>query len=371
VGFDELSPVEQWYLTASGLDCDAYGLLRPANGLLPPKLVSKEAALLLLTLQRPQRIPLLIASIFGDDPSPLSALVADGVLEVEHDGVFVSGGAALRLVAPQAAPIASPERGLATAAIEYAASYEGLDAVSLAQRIYLFGRRPCTPERRRRFATDADLLSFLCADSDIPNLLSSAWTFDTESDGSWLVWSTGSRSARLTHKLYISPQFEVMPRLFAATVRALVRAECEHFKVGRGGDGVCRPDKMVAYFASLEQLHACATLIEADLATSDLSAASSQGVPFTAGIDRSGFLSWGMDPPKLLSSIGSHEFQSWRGWISWRVAIAVLSARGTADERDIVPFVLRRLELDGIDTGTWTPNLAIWRDAAANPGDVA
>jgi hypothetical protein len=162
-----------------------------------------------------------------------------------------------------------------------------------------------------------------------------------------------------------------MPRLFAMAVRAMKRAGCEHFKIGRRGEGVCRPDKMVAYFASLDQLRACASLIEADLLASDVDPRSAHGVPFTASIDAAGFLSWGMDPPELGHVTASFEHQSWRQWVASRVAIAVLSAKGAANPTGVVPFVLERVRLDGIDPDTWAPNLAIWREYAARPEDVA
>src|SRR5215472_6488501 len=81
VAFDDLEPAEQQRLAALREDPDFFGLLKPVNALLPAKSVSREAALLLLALQRPRRIPTLIASIFGDDQSPLLALLSDGVLE--------------------------------------------------------------------------------------------------------------------------------------------------------------------------------------------------------------------------------------------------------------------------------------------------
>jgi hypothetical protein len=76
-----------------------------------------------------------------------------------------------------------------------------------------------------------------------------------------------------------------------------------------------------------------------------------------------------MDPPKL--GHFADEATSWREWIASRVAVALLSAKGAAGGVDATAFVLERLQLDGIDTGTWAPTLAMWRAHAARPEDVA
>jgi hypothetical protein len=372
VAFDELDPTEQQRLAALREDPDFFGLLKPVGSLLPAKSVSKEAALLILTLQHARRIPTLLASMFGEDLSPLHALVADGILEVAHDGGFVSGPEALPLFAGtvRATPPPHPTSRLSIEAIECAASYEGLDAAALARKVYAYGRQPCTEAIRARFARDRDLLSFLAAESPVADLLSEGWTaVDAAADDPWLIWSTRRPTSRLGYKLYVSARLTAMPRVFGVALRAMKRVECDHFKIGRRGEGVCRPDKMVAYFASPDQLHACANLIEKDLV--DPPPGSAHGVPFTAHIDAAGFLTWGMDPPRSPGAHGVLPAESWRGWLASRVAIAVLSAKGAGSAGDIVSFVRDRIALDGIDPATWTPAQAIWRNGTADPRDVA
>ena len=97
------------------------------------------------------------------------------------------------------------------------------------------------------------------------------------------------------------------------------------------------------------------------------------GVAFTAPIDEAGFLAWGIDPPDLGQVGATLQHQSFRQWTAGRVAAAVLSAKasGCVQPSEIVPFALERVALDGIDPATWTPNLALWRDHAARPEDVA
>jgi hypothetical protein len=374
-GFDELEVLEQERLQSLRDDPDLFGVLLPESALLPAKSVSKEAALLFLALQRPQRIPLLLAAIFGDDLGPLHALVADGVFEMEHEGVFVSGPEALDLFAMPGleAPALGPTAKLSSEAIRVAAGYPDLDASQLAQKLYAFGRLPCTSAIRRRFATDADLLSFLCAEEGVADHLSSGWNANANADGQspWLWWGSFGASPHLGHKLYVSAQIEAIPRVFALALRALKRTGCTQFKIGRRAEGMCRPDKMVAYFSSLDELRECAARIESDLGRSDVSPCLAHGVPFAAGIDAAGFLAWGMDPPELTNAAELRDVQSWRQWIAARVAIAILSAKASVRGDDLVAFVLQRIALEGIDPQTWSPNLALWRDHAAGSSDTA
>ena len=79
-------------------------------------------------------------------------------------------------------------------------------------------------------------------------------------------------------------------------------------------------------------------------------------VPFTASIDSEGLLSWGMDPPRFEQVLAGQRYQSWRQWLTGRIAVYTLAAgEGGAD---VQSFVRSRIELDGIDSTTWSPNLA-------------
>ncbi len=87
--------------------------------------------------------------------------------------------------------------------------------------------------------------------------------------------------------------------------------------------------------------------------------AVAQGVPFTAPIDSDGLLSWGMDPPRFEQVLQSQQLQSWRQWLTGRIAVYVLAGREAGT--DVHSFIRNRIELDGVDPVSWTPNLAIWR----------
>ncbi len=375
VGFDDLEQPERSALRALAEDPSFFGLLKPENGLLPSKSVSKSAALLLLSLQSPRRIPTLIESTFGEDTRPLHALIAEGVVEIEHtDGVFVSGAAALRLLqddAPRPVPEHAVSR-LACDAIRYAAQLDGLDAAALSARLYAFGRVPCTASCRRRFAEDGALIALLTGDGATRTLLESSWTRRDREGGAWLSWSRTRSIPSVAYKLYVSPRLPAMPDVFAVALRSLHANRCDHFKIGRGGDGVCRPDKMVAYFSSLDDLRACATHLQAELSAARAAGpGSAQGVPFTAPLDEAGLLTWGIDPPPLAYLTPAFQTQSWRQWITSRVAVALLATKPSSPPDEWPELVFRRLELDGIDCGTWLATPGLWRDAPAPAGGSA
>jgi hypothetical protein len=93
-----------------------------------------------------------------------------------------------------------------------------------------------------------------------------------------------------------------------------------------------------------------------------------QGVPFTSEIAGDGLLSWGMDPPSSEWTALAKGAESWRLWLTHRLARALLSARGaavadTGETAEIEPwrFALERVRLEGIDTDSWTPGGGLWR----------
>jgi len=145
-------------------------------------------------------------------------------------------------------------------------------------------------------------------------------------------------------------------------LEALTAARATQFKVGADASGLLRPDKIVAYFPSYERLAAAA-----DAVLARLDGAPAQGVPFTAEIGGGGLLSWGVDPPDDVRSVLGGSRESWRVWVAHRLAWALLTARNTAidpQEHSLEPwrFALERVRLEGIDTATWTPSAALWKE---------
>jgi hypothetical protein len=179
------------------------------------------------------------------------------------------------------------------------------------------------------------------------------WTTVGE-DPAWIQWRRRDASGSAQFKLYVSPTLRDLPEVFGATVAALGRVACPGFKVGADAFGLLRPDKFVAYFSSLEALQAAAAAIQGGVNGVEV-----QGVPFTGVIDAAGLTSWGMDPPGEAWPASSRH--SWRQWIVERLAVYLVAAKESGSPSP-AEVAVRRLALDGMDTETWTPSLAIWSE---------
>jgi hypothetical protein len=356
IPYDQLQTADREAFRSLSEDADFFGMLFPPEGsALPVKSVSRDAALLFMSLREPACLPHLLDGLFGSGASErLEPLILDGVFEIERSGQFVSGAAAsARLGDPERAAPASKLTRLSSEAIGYAAALELLPVQDVAMRLYRFNTAPATPALHRRFADDVRLFAFLSETNEVVQRLQSRWRSEPVAEA-WLAWSSGASQTPLAYKLYISPTLVDLPAVFAAAVDAFAKVRCTRFKLGRGAFGVLRPDKLVAYFVSLDMLQRAAELILARTVDS-----MAQGVPFTAPIDPGGLLSWGMDPPRFDQVPAWQQVQSWRQWLTGRIATYAQAAR--QDGADIDSFVRSRVELDGVDPLTWTPDLAIWR----------
>ena len=121
--------------------------------------------------------------------------------------------------------------------------------------------------------------------------------------------------------------------------------------------GLLRPDKLVAYCGTYEQLAELARELQSALA-----GCPAQGVPFTGIIDEAGLLSWGTDPPGERLSTAGMDRESWRLWVTNQLAVALIAARAAETEVSPARFAVERLSLEGVDTRTWTPMQTIWHD---------
>jgi len=356
VPFDRLSAHQLQAPGSLSDDPDFFGVLLPAeDSALPIKSVSREAALLFMALREAARLPHLLKSLFGNDASErVRQLILDSVLEVELDGRFVSGPSALTLLGERTnAEPATRLARLSRDAISYAAALEQVPVQELAGRLYLFNATPCTRSWHERLDDEGKFNAFLFEGNGVQERLASNWRRQTVGD-SWLAWRSDEVAHRLPYKLYVSPSPEQLPAVFALVTRALAKTRCRYFKLGRGTFGVLRPDKVVAYFGGLEELHQATELIQAAV-----TGVAAQGVPFTAPIDTQGLLSWGMDPPRFEQVPAEQQHQSWRQWLTSRIAVYVAAARESG--ADVPSFVRNRIALDGVDPVSWNPDLAIWR----------
>jgi hypothetical protein len=118
---------------------------------------------------------------------------------------------------------------------------------------------------------------------------------------------------------------------------------------------VLRPDRLVAYFHDRDSLR-----FTAERLRTTLTGFPAQGVPFSAPLGRDGLLSWGADLEHVLV-FGSHARErSWRGWLTSRLATALVTAHQSAANNPVA-FALDRVALDGVQVRTWAPGARLLR----------
>lgn len=360
--WDRLAPGERAALERLREDPDFYGILRPrgeGSGL-GVKAVDRETALLFLTLREPGALPAYVRPVLGEAAGrTIARLVADGVLEVEREGAFVSGPAAFAEREGEAGE--GRLARLSVAALRYGEALAVDDPLRLSLRLYGYNRRPLTPGWLRTLSSPAAVQEWLgiAAGGAHRAVLERTWRPSPPSEH-WLSWRSrleeaASSSGGSTWKLYVSPVPEALAESFGAILEALAAARAGQFKVGAGAAGLLRPDKIVAYFPSFERLAEAAGAVQDRLA-----GVPAQGVPFTSEIGGDGLLSWGMDPPASGRTWNGRE--SWRLWLTYRLARALLAARGASGGMEPWRFALERLRLEGIDTATWTPASGLWSE---------
>jgi hypothetical protein len=365
VVFDRLPPEEQAFLAEMRADPDFYGILRPNPGSgRTIKSVTRDTALLWLTLQSPGPLPFFVFS--GDAEAAVKVVwefVLDGVLEMEENGSFVAGSEAADLLSNGRRSVMQGQLArLSMLALRYGEKLGFDDPQLLAAWLYQFGRQPVSPFWARRLADSEAVLAFLGAGtgSDLRHRLDADWEIrkDAEVQG-WLAWTSRRRGevgqGKVTHKLYISPQVEAMPDVFA-TVLGVLSTRSAHFKIGSDAAGLLRPDKMVAYFGDQDSLLEVASEL-----TEQLSSVTPHGVPFSAEITPNGLLSWGMDPPQTEHVLTWQEPESWRQWVVRRLAAAMIAAQSNS-HATMTPadFALERLRHEGVDVDDWKPTASIW-----------
>jgi len=326
---------------------------------------SRDVALLLLTLQQPGPLPAYMAEQRNAEiDRAIEQLVLDGILEIEIDGQFVSGAAALQQPALEISQLGRIAE-LSRAATIYAATFDTRDKLDIEARLYRYNYAPITPAWSARIPTYAALREFLALDSGpTATLLNRHWDALPHDDSdAWIQWiargedSVRSRTRDVNYKLYISPVLADLPAVFAAVVEVLAEADAPAFKVGGTARDVARPDKIVAYFRSRERALECGELFCARIGSARV-----QGVPFSAEIGADGLVSWGVDPADIP---GREAQSSWRRWVCRRIAQYLTAA--TASPSPDLPawrFALERLRLDGVDTTTWQPDVSIMNAAA-------
>jgi hypothetical protein len=372
--FDRLAPEQREPLRDLTKDPDFYGVLVPAEGSARKiKSVCRETALLLYTLREPGPLPDYVRATQGDGCNQaIAELVLDEILEIHREGRFVCGSEASDLIYGERespGPQGTLPR-LAQAALEYAQCLDIDDSGKLSARLYFYNRVPLTPSWKRRFPTSDAVAAHLGIDSSGANrrILESGWyrTKPSSQFDGWFHWQSRTErmpesEVRQSYKLYVSPRPEVIADAFRCVAEVLAESPAFHFKVGYDAAGLLRPDKIVIYFSSVEALRNTAGLI-----AQRLQGCAAQGVPFTAAIGDDALLSWGADPLPGMGMLSWQERESWRLWITNRLATSLLVAK-SAPNGGLEPwqFALERLHLDNVDIDTWTPLAAFQQPATA------
>lgn len=326
------------------------------------RLLSCQAALLLLSLEKPGPLPAFVRT--GANSKELESevvrLVLDGLLEVECDGAFVSGPLAAGLEPFEAAPD-SRLSAISLSALRWAAGL-ALPASRLqevAAGLYGFNSLPLSAAQARRWpnrTVTAEWVDSQLGSAGVRYLRRAFAPVPSHSEGGWRSFTRKQPGLeggeQTTFKLYVSPLPEAVPATWSRLIDLLPATKATAFKVGADARGILRSDKIVVYFAEFASLARAAALF-----SEGLSQVPPHGVPFTSEIAGDGLLSWGLDPPDAQSrDVLWSTRPSWRLWLVSRLAEALVGASNHQEFGGTVwKSALERLWLDGIDTATWTP----------------
>ena len=361
--FDRLPLDQQELFNDLTNDPDFFGLLLPRiPGTRTIKSICQDTAFLWRALERPGALPSDVqnSSDYETNQS-IAQLVMDGILEISQGDIFLSGAEAYRVLYPAssaAEPLGLLPR-LSRDALEYGQALDVDDPSSLSMRLYFYNRIPLTSEWARRLPSENEVADFLGI-SDSGQLKHTLKRWSVREDDSpykaWFHWYSrrvrpSSAVQRPGYKLYVSPHPDALPVAMRAVIENLDDREAYGFKVARNAAEMLRPDKLVLYFWDFDGLQRAAGKIALAL-----SGCAIQGVPFTAALGDDGLLSWGIDPALEKGALAWQGPESWRLWVTNRLAAALVSARNNCPAR-LQPwqFALERLRLDDIDVDTWSP----------------
>lgn len=367
--FERLSLAEQNALPALARDPDGFGILRPCgNNRLRAKSASRDLALLWYTLQTPGPLPRFVTDRLGGlSHQIIGALVLDGVLAIEADGVLLTGQAASALICgrPEERRAHGTLAALSRRALAAGVSVEMQDAGALSSWLYQYNQVPASPRWRRLLPHRSAVREFLGLSRGIAApILHKGWKALADTpDARWIGWHSHQPPHKtnhsLTYKLYVSPACDHIQDALQAAILTAAHSRAFHLKVGATLSGLLRPDKLVLYFSSFADLQeAAAELLER------LESCPAHGIPFTAEISKTGLLSWGIDPPAELFSGAEAIRESFRSRVTNKLAASLLITRQSANSCEAaVSFALDRLLVEGIDPDTFAPTRGlIWTE---------
>jgi hypothetical protein len=364
IPFASLSDEERAGFGSLASDPAQHGVVRDQHGAI--KVADSALKHFLDQLRDPQRVD----GELAEDEVGLARLVLDGLLEVETaNGDFVSGSRAFEVTCggfSLPGPTTKTAR-LSRMALQHAQALQVDDALRLSVRLYFYGRLAASPGWLARYATRGSVERFLQIEpgGTLARRMRRAWQIvdlAPPNDG-WFLWRSRQPPKNKhndRYKLYVSPLPEAVPTAFSAATEAAEETGAVALKVGNDAASLLRPDKIVLYFSDLDRVSAAARRLAHELA-----GCPSHGVPFTAELaDSGGLVSYGIDPPRPEFALVWQERESWRLWLTNRLAVALLAARRDGGPLEPWQYALARLEIDGIDPSTWAPSADLWEEAA-------
>lgn len=221
----------------------------------------------------------------------------------------------------------------------------------VAQWLYRFGTVPRGPAIDRDFGPDDDPMAVLgmTVGGGTRRLLEKAYEASSLSGWYSFARTPGEPQSAAACKLYVSPRPQALADAFPRIVDEFVRSEVRSFKVGRGIEGLLRPDKIIAYFDDRTHMDAVASALNRSLW-----GCPAQGVPFTTEAAGNGLLSSGVDPPP------SNTATSWRSWVTKRLATSLAASRATRAANPVAA-ALADIRAAGVDPENWLPSADAFR----------
>ena len=243
---------------------------------------------------------------------------------------------------------------LSSTGLRMAAAVSPAETAAVARWLYRFGTLPRGPAIERDFGSDDEPMAVLGLNKGGRTRLILEAAYDAATIQGWYSFTEPNGLDQLPRacKLYVSPRPEALTDAFPIIAEQFVRSKVRSFKVGRGIEGLLRPDKIIAYFESRTHLDEVTAALDVSL-----QGCPAQGTPFTAEAAGQGLLSWGIDPP-----VGT-EAPSWRAWITRQLA-ASLTAPHASPAVDPVTAALTDIASVGVDPDHWIPSDVSWQ---ANP----
>jgi hypothetical protein len=231
---------------------------------------------------------------------------------------------------------------LSLAAIRLAAVSTGIEPSIVARWLYRFGTVPRTSAIERDFGPEDDPMLVLGLTSGGRARRVLERTHQATTYPGWFSFDRRAEPGGLEAvcKLYVSPRPEALADAFPVIATQFAQGQVRSFKVGRGIEGLLRPDKIVAYFETRDHLEALAHALARALEGCPM-----QGVPFTAEAGGDGLLSWGVDPPAGTAT-------SWRSWVTMKLAHSLVAARASRTT-DRAASALADIRKAGVDPDRW------------------